>query len=110
MNIKTRPFSVPNYVIEEADVPRSFRLSDFDAEELSAKCDEFRAAVFKKAGKDDPRWATPIIPKADEGRVMAVSGEPKCTTCDDTGIAVYPLRLCGDCDAGKSKTDGANHE
>lgn len=26
-----------------------------------------------------------------------------CTTCDDTGIAVYPLRLRGDCDAGKSK-------
>jgi len=24
-----------------------------------------------------------------------------CTTCDDTGVAVYPLRVCGDCDAAK---------
>lgn len=29
---------------------------------------------------------------------------PKCTTCDDTGIAVYPMRLCGDCDVGKPPT------
>lgn len=36
---------------------------------------------------------------------------PQCTNCDDTGIAVYPLRLCGDCDAGKragDKSDAMN--
>lgn len=61
MKIKTRPFSVPNFILEEGQShrvlsgPMSYLLSEFDADELSAKCDEFRAAVFRKAGKVDPR-------------------------------------------------------
>lgn len=67
MKIKTRPFNVPNFVLQEAKIrPRSdgfheapsFPLSDFDADELSQMCDEFRAAVFKKAGKQDPMTGT----------------------------------------------------
>lgn len=58
MNIKTKPFSVPNFCLEDKEFPlerRGFHLSEMDPEELSAKCDEFRAGVFAKAGKKDPR-------------------------------------------------------
>lgn len=58
MNVKTKPFTTPNFIIEDDDFAphaRGFRLDLFSGEELSAKCDEFRAEVFKKAGKKDPR-------------------------------------------------------
>jgi hypothetical protein len=50
---------VPNFVTldlagcvhEEPTVP----LKAVDAETLSKMCDEFRAAIFKKAGKKDPK-------------------------------------------------------
>jgi hypothetical protein len=67
MRIKTKPFSVPNFVLQDVKArPRqdgfhetpSFPLSDFDGDELSAMCDEFRAAVFRKAGKQDPKATT----------------------------------------------------
>ena len=68
MNIKLRPFNVPNFAIKEAKPgrrqdgmtqPQSFHLSEVDADTLSEMCDEFRAAVFAKAKTTDPRKATP---------------------------------------------------
>lgn len=61
--LKLRPFTVPNFVIVEVP-PRlrqeGFReaptlaLAELDAGTLSGLCDQFRAAVFKKADKIDP--------------------------------------------------------
>jgi hypothetical protein len=66
MKIKLQPFSIPNYVIMEVP-PRSrqegmvespkFKLEELDAETLESLCDDFRKAVFAKAGKTDPRMA-----------------------------------------------------
>ena len=64
MNVELVPFSVPNYVIVKMP-PRSrqegldsnapkFELKDLDAEELSKMCNDFRKAIFCKAGKKDP--------------------------------------------------------
>lgn len=64
MNVTLKPFTVPNFVIAERPPVRredgfreapSYPLSEVDAEELSAMCDAFRAGVFQKAGKMDPR-------------------------------------------------------
>ena len=61
--IKLRPFTVPNYVIQEMPArPRQdgmieapkYRLSELDAFTLGALCDQFRADVFKKAELSDP--------------------------------------------------------
>lgn len=42
--------------IEKAiDNAPSYALSDLDADTLSKMCDEFRAEIFEKAGKEDPR-------------------------------------------------------
>lgn len=67
-SVNLRPFSVPSYVIQEVP-PRTrqegiveaptYRLDELDAETLAAMCDEFRRAVFHKAGKQDPAAATP---------------------------------------------------
>jgi hypothetical protein len=67
MNITLKPFTVPNFVIQVLPVrprqegigePRSYPLSDVDADELSDMCDVFRVEVFRKAGKADPRKRT----------------------------------------------------
>lgn len=59
-----RPFQVPNFVtIEMPPRPRECGMSpsptvaigDLPAETLAELCDDFRAAVFAKAGKPDPR-------------------------------------------------------
>ena len=63
MKITFRPFISPHYALEglsphpgEAGFTtisaRSIR--DIDAETLSQMCDDFRADVFRKAGKADP--------------------------------------------------------
>lgn len=63
MKIKLRPFIVPNFVLLETGVGRrqdgfkespSYPLKDVPAEDLAQLCDEFRAEVFRKAGKIDP--------------------------------------------------------
>lgn len=63
MNIKLRPFQVPDFVIAETPArPRqegfvgspSWPLAEVDAETLAEMCDAFRYAVFCKAGKTDP--------------------------------------------------------
>lgn len=62
--VELKPFMTPNFVITE--MPPGVRqdgfkeapklpLSDVDASTLSMLCDQFRADVFEKAGKQDPR-------------------------------------------------------
>lgn len=61
IKIKLSPFSVPNYVLIEGpstndsgiQVP-TYALNQLSEEALAELCDEFRASVFKKAGKKDP--------------------------------------------------------
>jgi hypothetical protein len=66
MKIALKPFTVPNYVIGEApprprqdgwQEPPKWELGELDADTLSELCDDFRAAVFEKAGAADPRKA-----------------------------------------------------
>lgn len=60
---KLKPWLVPNFaVVESAARPRqegfhtaqTVSLSELPAETLASMCDDFRAAVFAKAGKPDP--------------------------------------------------------
>jgi len=66
INVELIPMKVPNYVIQKMPPrPRQeginingapkYHLSDLDENVLSQLCDEFRADVFAKAGKQDPR-------------------------------------------------------
>lgn len=67
MKVDIAPFTVPNFVgtIRPArprqegffTVPdgHKMRLSDLDEETLDELCQEFRANVFRKAGKEDPK-------------------------------------------------------
>lgn len=64
ISVPLRPFSIPSFVIAVAQPrPRqegptlspSWPLSDLDVTTLSDMCDQFRADIFKKAGKTDPR-------------------------------------------------------
>ena len=63
IKVKIKPFSVPNFVIEEAPAgkreegfreAKSYPIGSVDAELLSALCDQFRRDVFAKAKKADP--------------------------------------------------------
>jgi hypothetical protein len=63
VKIKLRPFMTPNFVLQELSPGSrsegyqqgpSYPLSDVPAEDLAAMCDEFRAEIFRKAGKTDP--------------------------------------------------------
>ncbi len=61
---KLRPFTIPNYVIEEmeprprqegmVEAPKHL-LAELTPEILAELCDEFRAAVFAKSGMRDPK-------------------------------------------------------
>ena len=68
IKVKLENFRVPNYVIHAREpdpdrnnvatnTPKS-RLNELEAETLSELCDNFRAEVFRKAGKMDPREST----------------------------------------------------
>jgi hypothetical protein len=72
MTIALLPFTTPNFVIGRfAARPRQegitegpkWPLSEIDADALSALCDEFRAEIFRKAGKADPN-ALPSEPRS----------------------------------------------
>ncbi len=59
IEIDLQPFSIPNFVrpTENPDVTRdqlAIPLSSLDSMTLSRLCDEFRNAVFEKAGKQQP--------------------------------------------------------
>lgn len=59
VSIEVRPFNVPDYVTLIADqgdtTVASVQLTELEADALSALCELFRAEVFKKARKTDPR-------------------------------------------------------
>lgn len=67
MKIELLPFQVPNFVIQKmparpkqdgvVESPK-FALADVDPVTLGNLCDEFRAEVFRKAGKADPDVVT----------------------------------------------------
>lgn len=66
--VKLKPWTVPNFASVEMPVkPReeglqngvSFALNELPAEALAQLCDEFRAEVFRKAGKPDPSAPSP---------------------------------------------------
>lgn len=62
--LRLRPFTTPNFVMAEMP-PRpkqegvkelpSFALHELSVETLDELCGQFRAEVFAKAGKKDPR-------------------------------------------------------
>lgn len=57
IELSIKPFTVPNFVIGEVAGEgdgRSIALWELSPETLDAMCNEFREAVFKKAGKRDP--------------------------------------------------------
>jgi len=64
IELKILPWVTPNYII--ADMPPrprqeglveapKWHIKDLDANILSQQCDIFRAEIFKKAGKIDPK-------------------------------------------------------
>lgn len=56
--IKLAPWDVPAYVRAEfrksISMTPEWPITEIDADALSSLCDEFRAEVFRKAGKADP--------------------------------------------------------
>jgi len=63
MKIKLKPFNTPNFVIQEAapkprqegfHEPPKYHLREIPEEDLDDLCNEFRAEIFRKAGKKDP--------------------------------------------------------
>jgi hypothetical protein len=64
MKVDLNPWMTPNFVTGKVS-PRArqegmtegpkWHISDVDADTLSQMCDDFRAEIFKKAGKADPR-------------------------------------------------------
>jgi hypothetical protein len=63
VEVTIQPFSIPHFVRREKktagpgdpDSEAAFSISTVDEQTLSALCDQFRADVFKLAGKTDPR-------------------------------------------------------
>ena len=57
VEIDLKPFSLPNYVVAVDDgdgKDRSFPISVLDSATLDGMCEDFRVAMFKKAGKQLP--------------------------------------------------------
>lgn len=64
LSVECQPWIVPNFVtLKSKSAPRqdgfhqavSIALRDVDANVLAVMCDAFRASIFEKAGKPDPR-------------------------------------------------------
>ena len=63
IEVKLKPFKVPNFVLTEAEVKPSqegmtevpkYALSELSVDTLEALCEEFVKSVFEKAGKSKP--------------------------------------------------------
>lgn len=64
MEVKLKPFVVPNFVIGTtgtSESPPSFPIADISVEALDELCAQFRRDVFKKAGKPAPDYASTRI-------------------------------------------------
>lgn len=60
LTVKLKPFGIPNYVLSDQNEGliqhgQSFPLHEVSAESLALMCDQWRAGVFAKAGKSDPK-------------------------------------------------------
>jgi hypothetical protein len=59
VKVRLKPFNVPSGAVPENDfdvyAPSVISISDLDAKTLSGMADEWRAELFRKAGKKDPR-------------------------------------------------------
>lgn len=56
--VDVKPFTTPNFLVpvgSDGDGFDSIPLQEADSDALSLLCDQFRADVFAKAGKADPR-------------------------------------------------------
>jgi hypothetical protein len=77
LELDVKPFMVPNFVTVQSPAPAesaeadraSYPLSALDPNTLDRLCDEFRDAVFKKAGKQQPPQVAQAVyrpcPKCD---------------------------------------------
>ena len=68
IELELQPFSIPNFVraAENPDVSRdelAIPLKALDSLTLHRMCEDFRRAVFEKAGKDQPPTETPRCSK-----------------------------------------------
>jgi hypothetical protein len=77
IEVELQPFSVPNFVLTVQEArPRqdgfqetpNLALSDLDPPTLEMLCDEFRDAVFSKAGKQQPPKCMPEVPRESKYR------------------------------------------
>jgi hypothetical protein len=75
MQIKFKPWITPNFAHVEGPLgrrqegvsfDRGFALSEIPVEDLAELCDQFRADVFRKAGRPDP--AAGVSPTEGGGR------------------------------------------
>ena len=66
MKVEFNEWMAPNYITAKMppnkrqegfnpDAVPKWHVSEVDAADLSEQCDKFRAEVFRKAGKDDPK-------------------------------------------------------
>lgn len=64
IEVNLAPFSIPNFVrVEDEDTGKertAIALEELDGVTLDRLCDEFRTAVFKKAGCGFPPEESPI--------------------------------------------------
>jgi hypothetical protein len=56
VTVELEPFKVANYAVSTDN--KTIPLEDIPADTISAMCDDWREAIFKKAGKQDPRLST----------------------------------------------------
>jgi hypothetical protein len=67
IEVDLAPFTVPNFVrAEEEDTGKertAIALSELDSLTLESLCNEFRDAVFAKAGKSRPPQQAPVCHK-----------------------------------------------
>ena len=59
VEVEIKPFIVPNFVVQVGEGEQPFSLSLLSPDTLDKMCNEFRDAVFKKAGKAQPPTQKP---------------------------------------------------
>lgn len=65
IQLKLQPIRVPNFIIQETTTHQTrqegfvespkFAIAELESETIAQLCDEFRANMFEKAGKIDPK-------------------------------------------------------
>lgn len=75
IEVTLKPFSIPNFVLLETSLSnaedKSIPLEQLDGDTLDRLCNEFRAAVFKKAGKHEPPTDKPACRECERRREEA---------------------------------------